>query len=223
MLYGRSNAYLVRSNGKNILIDTSVTGDYSTLIERMTTALLAEVRIDFLILTHTHYDHCQNAAQIQREYNAPIAMSEYEAGFAQKGDTPLPNGTWLITKLFSCIGNRIGRKGLDYQSFTPDKLVKDDAVRLSEISPSLQLLPTPGHTKGSISVIVDDEVAIVGDALFGIFRRSIFPPFANDVPLMLKSWEKLLSQTNCNVFLPGHGRAVTRQLLEKELRKRRKG
>jgi hypothetical protein len=69
-------------------------------------------------------------------------------------------------------------------------------------------------------VIVNGELALVGDAMFGVFRNSIFPPFADDVPQMVKSWGKLLD-TGCSLFLPSHGSANSRALVEREYTKRR--
>jgi Zn-dependent hydrolases, including glyoxylases len=83
---------------------------------------------------------------------------------------------------------------------------------------NIRVISTPGHSIGSISVIVDNEVAIVGDALFGIFSNSVFPPFADDVKTLIDSWGKLL-KTNCTLFLPAHGRPITRELLEREYNK----
>jgi len=76
------------------------------------------------------------------------------------------------------------------------------------------LTHTPGHTIGSMSLIVDNEIAIVGDTMFGVFNWSAFPPYAQDADLMLKSWKKLL-ETNCNEFLPSHGTANSRDLVQK--------
>lgn len=79
-------------------------------------------------------------------------------------------------------------------------------------------IPTPGHTCGSVSLIVDGEIAVVGDAMVG--RRSIFPPFADDVPELVRSWQKLLD-TGCGLFLPAHGRAKGRETLESSYHKQR--
>ena len=80
---------------------------------------------------------------------------------------------------------------------------------------------TPGHTEGSISLIIDNEIALVGDTMFGAFPGTIFPPFANDESLMVNSWEKLL-KTKCKVFIPSHGSANDRGLVEKDFKKRSK-
>ena len=47
---------------------------------------------------------------------------------------------------------------------------------------------------------------------------SVFLAWANQPGLVAVSWKKLL-QENCNLFLPSHGREITRELLEKELDK----
>jgi glyoxylase-like metal-dependent hydrolase (beta-lactamase superfamily II) len=51
-----------------------------------------------------------------------------------------------------------------------------------------------------------------------VFGNSIFPPFADDTEIMIKSWKKLL-ETNCKLFLPGHGKGISRELLEKQYSK----
>jgi glyoxylase-like metal-dependent hydrolase (beta-lactamase superfamily II) len=80
---------------------------------------------------------------------------------------------------------------------------------IAETNNHIELMHTPGHTKGCLSVIVDNELAIVGDAMFGVFPGSIFPPYGNDVRQMVESWEKLL-ETSCRLFIPAHGSANKR-------------
>jgi hydroxyacylglutathione hydrolase len=80
------------------------------------------------------------------------------------------------------------------------------------------LINTEGHSPGSISIIVDNEVAVAGDAMFGVFKNSIFPPYADNPAEMVKSWKKLLN-TGCKIFLPGHGNEIKRERLKKEYEK----
>jgi len=57
------------------------------------------------------------------------------------------------------------------------------------------------------------KISIVGDAMFGVSKRSIFPPFADDEPEMVKSWKKLLN-TGSSLFLPSHGNENSREKVE---------
>jgi glyoxylase-like metal-dependent hydrolase (beta-lactamase superfamily II) len=81
------------------------------------------------------------------------------------------------------------------------------------------LIHTPGHTIGSMSLIIDNEIAIVGDTMFGVFKLSVFPPYAEDTEKMIKSWGKLL-ETNCSIFIPSHGTENCRSLVQQDYNRR---
>lgn len=170
--------------------------------------------ISVLVLTHTHFDHCQSACAIRELSNCRIAVSGAAADSVRNGYTGLPQGTLFLTRLLAKAGNRLGKRFFGYQAFTPDLSVNEDAdIMLGSLK--LRIITTPGHSSDSLSIIVDNEIAIVGDAMFGVFRSGIFPPYADNVSEMVSSWQKLL-QAECRLFLPGHGREINRNLLLKE-------
>ena len=73
ILAGRSNVFLVEGKGKNILVDTSPGYKRSKLY-----SILQEMGIsnlDYLILTHTHFDHAANAARVRRRTLMPGLLS----------------------------------------------------------------------------------------------------------------------------------------------------
>jgi len=212
-LSGSANAYLISSGPSLIMVDTGTTSSFKRLKRNLDAVAGNHAQPDMLVLTHSHYDHCQNAARMKQAFSCKIAMGSEEASYVQEGFTPLPKGTYWITRWLTYLGNRMGAPRFGYEPFLPDLLLKEDQP-LDEQYPSIRVIKTQGHTTGSISLIVDQEVAIVGDAMFGIFRNSIFPPFADDLQGMRESWNKLL-QTGCRLFLPGHGRPIPRELLRK--------
>jgi len=75
-------------------------------------------------------------------------------------------------------------------------------------------------TSGSICIVVNNEIAIAGDTLFGIFKNSAFPPFAYNTEKLIQSWEELL-ETGCNTFLPSHGHEKSREQLQSEFMKKK--
>jgi glyoxylase-like metal-dependent hydrolase (beta-lactamase superfamily II) len=217
VLSGRSNSYFITTDRLNFLFDTGKVSAFRKLQSNLDKLYSQNKNIDFLILTHTHFDHCQNAAQIQRQGKCIILMSDKELNYVQKGYTPVPRGTMLFSKVIYKLGIHMGLKRFSYAPFTPDLLIRDN-FQFKEVKLDLRILETPGHSSGSISILVDNEIAIVGDALFGIFPNSVFPPYADSANELIKSWNKLL-KTNCDVFLPGHGREIKRALLQKEYHK----
>ncbi len=210
----RSNAYLICCENVNLLVDSGMELDFQYLQSNISTLLPNQRNTGYLILTHSHYDHCQNAFAIQKLEGCKIIMSENESEYAKNGYTPLPDGTYPLTRLISWIGVKLRPKWVEYVPFIPDILVTDE-LNLAGYGLPIRLIHTQGHSKGSISILVDNEIAIVGDALFGVFRNSVFPPFADDIAGMINSWGKLLD-TGCQTFLPGHGNEITRILLQKE-------
>ena len=214
VLKGRGNAWLVSASGHHLLVDTGMKSSFRRLGQTINGLLPPKKTLDFLVLTHTHYDHCQSARKIREKENCRIVMGAAESGFAQKGFAPLPRGTSLMPRMLTGIGNLMGKGAFGYEGFEPDIEIEDDYDLLGGLA-NIRLITTPGHSPGSVSLLVDDQVAIVGDAAFGIFRNTIYPPFADDTTRLIQSWKKLLD-TPCHTFLPGHGGPISRRMLEKE-------
>ena len=95
-----------------------------------------------------------------------------------------------------CPTGRVGRYFLRtplphrrYTAFEPDVLLSDGrSLDLSEFGVAGTVRHTPGHTKGSISVVLEEHEALVGDLVAsgiligGVMRigRAIRPPFEDD-------------------------------------------
>jgi hydroxyacylglutathione hydrolase len=210
ILAGRSNVFLVTKDGKNILVDTSPAYRWNSLRRRL--GRLKISRLDYLVLTHTHFDHAANANKVGQTYGAKVLVNERESGFLEAGDNVLIKGTNPLTAM---LVNLFAKRLLSRKRYEPCKAdIKIDLTySFNNEGLNIYLVHSPGHTIGSMSLIVDDEIAIVGDAMFGVFPWSVMPPFAENAPLMLKSWDILLA-TKCKLFLPSHGNAKTKQQLE---------
>jgi glyoxylase-like metal-dependent hydrolase (beta-lactamase superfamily II) len=107
-----------------------------------------------------------------------------------------------------------------YAPVSPDITISE-RFGLEEYAADGYILPTPGHTSGSVSVIVSNRHALVGDTLFNVFKKNLFPPFADDQEELVRSWEKLLD-TGCDTFYPGHGKPFKIDRLRQSLEAREK-
>jgi len=215
LLGGRSNSFLIRDGYHTALVDTGRRSKFDTLLYRIHKVGIKT--IDYLILTHTHFDHAENAAHLKRHFGLLILVHQSEAGFLGRGRNPLVAGTLAPTRFLArLVAHRID-KIFPYQAVTPDLLL-DEEFNLAPLGIKGRVLHTPGHTQGSMCVIIDNEIAIVGDALFGIFPGSVLTPFGQDLPRMVKSWG-LLAGTGCRLFLPAHGTERSLDLLSRQYRK----
>ena len=100
-----------------------------------------------------------------------------------------------------------------YEAFSPDILLTDgEVLRLDEHGVAGEIRHTPGHTAGSLSVVLADKRALVGDLVAsgvligGLFRlgRAIRPPFEDDPGAVGRELQSLLD-LGVEKFFMGHG------------------
>lgn len=216
---GITNCYLIHYEDIYVLVDTGQKAFSDKLRIELKAILPSPFNLDYLVLTHTHYDHVQNAKMIQTEFHPKVIVHKNEVDFLKNGFTRFPKGTNVITYMISALGNKFAKGIGKYDALEADILVHDDYF--IDNKPGLKIIETAGHTIGSISLIIDDEIAIVGDTLFGVIPNKGYPPFADHKTDLFRSWEKLLRES-CEIFLPGHGKKIGRSIIEKELKKRYK-
>jgi hydroxyacylglutathione hydrolase len=215
LLWGRCNCYLVSNGNAFVLIDTGRKTSWKRLERRLNRLGVKANSPVSLLLTHCHFDHAENAARFKEAYGAKIIVHKNEEDYLKNGKNPQISGTVFLTRVLSGVLSRTNlHSRLEYDPVDSDVLV-DEQFALDSLGLPGYLLHTPGHSPGSMSAIIDDEIAIVGDAMFGVFTGSVFPPFGIDVALMVNSWKKLLS-TGCGIYLPGHGSERNRDVLQRQ-------
>jgi hydroxyacylglutathione hydrolase len=206
VMNGRSNVFLIKSKNQNILVDTGVSGCRRKLHRRLKT--LGVEHLECLVLTHTHYDHTANAAWIRKEFNTKIIVHKSEALYLKNSAMPVPSGTMFYSKFIIKLAGAFMPILPKVQHCEAD-ILADDIYDLQNFGSESVVMHTPGHTEGSQSIIVGREIALVGDTLFGVFRNTVMPPFANDPHRLMVSWERLI-ETGCRLFIPSHGRVIDR-------------
>lgn len=211
----RVNSYLIGSKNAYILIDTGYRGSKSTILRSLKKLNICPEEIKYIVLTHTHFDHSFNTAYFKKLTGAKVIVHRSEADCLLKGRTKIPAGTNLYSKFTSFLGNKIFTIIKRIPACEPEIII-DEKMQFDLNNLKITAFSCPGHSSGSICMTVNDEIAFVGDTLFGVFKNSIFPPFADDTKEMLKSWNKL-AKTGCRIFYPGHGNEITLEMLSKAL------
>jgi len=215
VLSGRSSVFLVSGNNLNLLVDTSP-GNYRRKLDARLKRLGIS-NISYLVITHAHYDHAANASHIREKYRAKVLIHSADAGFLETGENVLPRGTNQFIDPFAVGVRKIFKKLASYKPCKYDIEI-ESFYDFSNEGLDARIIHTPGHTPGSVSLIAGNEIALAGDALFGVFRNRIMPPFGNDVNDIVKSWGILL-ETGCRLYMPAHGSERTRECVEMNFRK----
>jgi len=112
--------------------------------------------------------------------------------------------------------------------FMLKNLVKSDIVvtgdySLDEFGIDGKIIHTPGHSKGSISIVVESKIAFIGDIAMRIplLSPTLNPIIADDKEENYRSWQKLI-ETGVETLYPSHGRILKTEELEQFLKKRKK-
>jgi len=193
-----NNPLLLSNNNRCILVDTGVKEKCETILDRIEKALNGR-HLQALIITHAHHDHVENVASIKEKFKAKVIAQKDEADYIQKGISS-PLSPWNYAK-----GEKIIKCSLARWNFKPTEvdIWVEEQMSLSEYGMNAYLLCTPGHSCGDLSIIVNNEVAIVGDSLGGMKKR----PFAKKIHIAseraVTSWETLIG-LNLKKYITTH-------------------
>jgi glyoxylase-like metal-dependent hydrolase (beta-lactamase superfamily II) len=213
---GKANAYLIETEKGFILVDAGMPNKIGEIKRFLAEKNAALEDIALIIITHVHYDHVGSLSALKEKTGAKIMVHEKEKELLEKGRTDFPAGTVFISKLISKLSNLISES--KFKAVIPDIIIKDN-YDLKQYGIDGEIIHTPGHTRGSISVIINGEDIICGDTLFNFMPHSVYPPFANDKDELIASWKKIKNY-NCKRFYPGHGSIFTQEKFIKTLNKK---
>ncbi|WP_301359168.1 MBL fold metallo-hydrolase [Enterococcus spodopteracolus] len=182
------NCYLVYNDEALLIIDPGA--DAEMIQEQIKKIQQQPVAI---LLTHTHYDHIGAVEALRNTYEIPVYVSPIEQ-------------EWLGDPILNLSG--LGRHDdMDNLIVSPAEYEFEmKQYRLGNMS--FEVVPTPGHSAGSVSFIFDDFV-ISGDALFkgSIGRTDLYT--GNLEQLLYSITTQLFVLPNEFVVYPGHGEPTT--------------
>jgi glyoxylase-like metal-dependent hydrolase (beta-lactamase superfamily II) len=88
-----------------------------------------------------------------------------------------------------------------------DIVLDNTLLSLNEYGIAGKIVHTPGHTPGSISIVLETGEAIVGDMAMNKFPMRLspgLPIFAENMPHLIDSWKMLLEE-DLKSIRPSHG------------------
>jgi glyoxylase-like metal-dependent hydrolase (beta-lactamase superfamily II) len=217
---GFTRSYIIQGDAA-VMIDTGMPGQAKKFTRALAGIPLAAQEIKLMIITHGHLDHIGSAAAFKEITGARIAMHSADKEWLEKaGKTvpPFPPGVTTWGRIMSGIMTQFGGP-MRIDPAVVEVDLGDQPFSLAAYGISGRVLATPGHTPGSVSVLLDSGAAFVGDlAMNRHFLRfgPGLPVLAENMEVVIKSWKYLLEQGARTVY-PTHGKPFSAEIMRRAL------
>ena len=204
---GITNTYVVRESGR-ILIDPGPARRGAAVVRKLRRVVPDLHQVGLLVATHGHFDHVGATAEVRAATGAPLALHRGDEGWVRAGTFQMPVGT---TRWGAFMRRYLGphlTPFLRFSAFEPDIVFGDEGLDLAPYGVSGRVVHTPGHSPGSVSVLLEGGEAFVGDLAMNGPPMTLKPRFgilAHQPELVPGSWQRLLDLGARTVY-PAHGR-----------------
>jgi hydroxyacylglutathione hydrolase len=193
------NVYLIDGGDELALVDAGTGLDTAAILANVSALGHDPGRIRHIFLTHAHGDHAGGAAGLRAQLGARVYLAEAERAALEAGDE---------AALGLDVARRNGYYPADYRlpRCDVDQRAGDgDRVRCGRFE--LEVLATPGHSLGSVCLVLEGangRVLFAGDTVFAGGKISLLVIPGCDVLALAESVRRLTSVRPA-ALLPGHG------------------
>lgn len=186
------NTYCIESDNRAIIIDPILT---SSLLD-----YLKEHEIDFMLLTHEHYDHIYSVNDIKGKYDIKVICGEKAL---KRLNDPSANMSRYVDYIVDVIPfGHHNVSSVDYKCYADDTVYDGQVIDWK--GHSILIKETPGHSIGSISILIDGKYLFSGDVVFKTYPTATRMPGGSTKAFktITEPWLDSLSQDV--VVYPGH-------------------
>ena len=197
--YMLSHCYIIEEDGHALIIDP---GDPSLVLDVIKAN---SYTVDFCILTHEHCDHTYGCSEVRQALGCDIYASEKcnrqlqssRKNFSEYFDAFIEIQTQLPVEQL---------KTMDPFKTNAD-VVFSNEMNIDWMGHRLYLKETPGHSLGSICIVIDDKILFTGDTLLLNEATGTNYPGGNEDDLNQISFPWLKSLSPDTKVYAGHGEA----------------
>jgi hydroxyacylglutathione hydrolase len=219
---GGVNCFLVRAGDRFLLIDTGFSPRRAQLERGLERAGCRPGDLKLIVLTHGDPDHIGNCVYLRGKYGAKIAMHRDDVGMVERGEMSSsrkakPDRISLLFRGIIFLAGLFSRPGTS-DVFSPD-VILEDGDDLSEHGFDARVLHLPGHSRGSIGILIPGDptstggatspgapgrTLLCGDLLMNVTRPS--PHFIIDDLADFNASPEKLRGLDIETVYPAHGR-----------------
>ena len=200
------------------MVDAGTPGKIRSFKRKLARLHIHPEDIKLIVITHSHFDHAGSAKEIRDLTGARILIHKIEREYLEDGGFIMPKGVNLHGKITRPLIFPF-LKRIRFPRPKADLLVDNDGLSLHEFGLDGNIIHTPGHTPGSLSVLLNSGEAFVGCMAHNNFPFRLnpgLPIYAKDIDKVIESWKMLIDKGARTIF-PGHGNPFPVEVMKREL------
>lgn len=197
------SAFLIDDGKTSILYDTGF-GFTGFEVAKNIKSLLGERTLDYIFLTHSHYDHALGSAYILRYYpSAKVVAGEYAVGIFQR-DGAKRTMRELDAKFAA-------KCGITEYEFLGDELRVDipasDGDNIQAGDMNFEVLNLPGHTRCSVGYYCREKGLLLSNETLGVYdgEKTIVPSYLVSYADSIASIERVEKLEISHILAPHYG------------------
>jgi glyoxylase-like metal-dependent hydrolase (beta-lactamase superfamily II) len=179
--------YLIHFTGKAAVVDAGCGKSLDRIIANIRSHGVSPDAIEYLLLTHCHFDHTGGAKRLRDLTGCRIVAHELDAAFLEEGNEKVTAAMWYGEPFF--------------EAFPVDMKLKGERNEIKLGDGTIEAIHVPGHSPGSVVYLVESEGKRV---LFGQdVHGPLHPGLLSNRGDYLRSIEVLLS-LKADILCEGH-------------------
>jgi glyoxylase-like metal-dependent hydrolase (beta-lactamase superfamily II) len=139
---GDAAIYLINFGGHAALVDAGCSRSMERLFRNIRACGVNPEQIEYLLITHCHYDHTGGASEFKNMTHCRVVAHELDAGFLESGDDVVTAATWY---------------GSNLDPFSIDRKISLPREGIDLGPGHIEAIHTPGHSPGSMVYMTESQ------------------------------------------------------------------